>query len=272
MNNLVTTTWLEKNLENVRILDASWHMPNMKRDGFKEFSKKHIPNTCFFDIDKTSNQSSALPHMLPKKVQWENSVSNLGIKNSDHVVVYDNSDVISSCRIWFSFLYFGHNPNLISVLDGGLKKWILENKKTTSDTKLFPKSNYIAKENKSLVVDKNQIDLNIQKKLFDVIDARSKGRFEGLEEEPRKELRSGRIKNSKNIPFNECINKSDNTFKKKEELIEIFGKQNVDAEKDIAFTCGSGITACVLGLANSIISGKTPIVYDGSWAEYGKKN
>ena len=59
-----------------------------------------------------------LLQMLPKKVQWENSVSNLGIKNSDHVVVYDNSDVISSCRIWFSFLYFGHNPNLISVLDG----------------------------------------------------------------------------------------------------------------------------------------------------------
>ena len=37
----------------------------------------------------------------------------------------------------------------------------------------------------------------------------------------------------------------------------------------MAFTCGSGVTACILGLANSIISGKKPTIYDGSWAEYG---
>ena len=60
-------------------------------------------------------------------------------------------------------------------------------------------------------------------------------------------------------------------LKKKEELISIFEQNKIDSNKKIAFTCGSGITACVLGLTNSIISGKKPIVYDGSWAEYGIK-
>ena len=72
------------------------------------------------------------------------------------------------------------------------------------------------------------------------------------------------------ISFNECLNKNDRTFKNKEELIKIFEKQNID-NKNVVFTCGSGVTACVLGLVNSIISGKTPIIYDGSWSEWGKE-
>ena len=90
----------------------------------------------------------------------------------------------------------------------------------------------------------------------------------GLQPEPRKELRSGNIKGSINLPFKELL-KEDRTFKKKDELIEVFKSKKVSIEKEIAFTCGSGVTACILGLANSIISGKKPVIYDGSWAEYG---
>ena len=93
----------------------------------------------------------------------------------------------------------------------------------------------------------------------------------GLQPEPRKELRSGNIKGSINLPYTELINSKDRTLKKKEELIQIFSKNKISTEKDMAFTCGSGVTACILGLANSIISGKKPKVYDGSWAEYGLK-
>ena len=135
----------------------------------------------------------------------------------------------------------------------------------------FPKSDYVVKENKFLIKNKEQIKQNIFLQDFELIDARSEERFKGLVQEPREGLKSGHIKNSKNIPFAECINKKDNTFKNKEELNEIFKKQDINYEKDIVFTCGSGVTACVLGLANSIISGKTPIIYDGSWSEWGKK-
>ena len=129
MKNLVSTDWLEKNLDNVRIFDGSWHLPQLNRNALKEFQLTHIKNANFFDIDKYSNHLSSLPHMLPKKDDWEKIMSELGVKNSDHIIIYDNSDVKSSCRVWYTFLYFNHNPNLVSILDGGLKKWLKEKKK-----------------------------------------------------------------------------------------------------------------------------------------------
>ncbi len=271
MKHLVSTNWLEENLEKVRIFDGSWHLPSCNRNALDEFNSAHIKNSNFFDIDKHSDHKSKLPHMLPGKNYWEKIMSEFGIKNSDHVVIYDNSDVISSCRVWYTFLYFNHDPNLISVLDGGFKKWLNEKKDTTKDILKFKKSSYIAQENTSLVLNKDQVDANIDNKSFELIDARGRERFLGLQPEARKELKSGNIKGSKNLPYTELINSNDHSFKKKEELISIFKKNKIDPNKKTAFTCGSGITACVLGLTNSIISGNKPVVYDGSWAEYGIK-
>ena len=269
MKSLISTDWLEKNLENVRIFDGSWHLPNTNRNALNEFHSAHIKNSNFFDIDKNSNLKSSLPHMLPEKNDWEKIMSELGVKNSDHIVIYDNSDIISSCRVWYTFLYFNHDPNLVSILDGGFKKWLKEKKDTTKDIKKFEKSSYLAHENNSLVLNKNQIIANIKSKTFELIDARSRERFLGLQPESRKGLKSGNIEGSKNIPFTELINSTDHTFKKKEELISIFEKNKIDPNKKIAFTCGSGMTACVLGLTNSIISGRKPVIYDGYWTEYG---
>ena len=270
MKHLVTTDWLEKKLDNVRIFDASWHLPNSNRNSLNEFANTHIKNANFFDIDKNSNQDSNLPHMLLEKKDWEKIMSEFGIKNTDHIIVYDNSDVISSCRVWFNFIYFNHDPNLISILDGGLKKWLNEKKETTTIIKKYEKSSYKADENSNLVLDKKQVISNIKSKSFELVDARSEERFLGLQVEPRKELKSGNIEGSKNLPFTILIN-DDRTFKNKEELSLIFKSIKVDTNKEMAFTCGSGVTACILGLANSIVSGKKPIIYDGSWAEYGLK-
>ena len=94
MNQLVSTQWLNKNLDKVKILDASWHLPNSERNALEEYKLNHITNSVFFDIDKNSNQTASLPHMLPSKNEWENIVSHFGIDNSDHIVVYDNSDLV----------------------------------------------------------------------------------------------------------------------------------------------------------------------------------
>ena len=91
---LVSTEWLEKNLNNVRIIDASWHMPNSKRNAHSEFLKAHIENTVFFDLDKSSDEKSSLPHMMPDKDKWERIVTEQGIKNSDQLIIYDNSDTL----------------------------------------------------------------------------------------------------------------------------------------------------------------------------------
>ena len=268
---LITTEFLEKNINHVKIIDCSWHLPNTNRNGEEEYFKEHIKNAIFFDIDKNSNKNTDLPHMLPDEKSWEKIVSSMGISNSDKIVIYDNSDVISACRGWYTFIYFGHNPSMVHVLDGGLKKWKMENREVTKLTTITKFSKYKAKEKVELVKNKYQIDENISKNLFKVVDARSKGRFEGKEPEPRKDVKSGSIKNSFCLPYTELINKN-HTFKKHNEILLKFNKIfGINLPKDVVFSCGSGITASVLALAYSLINNKyVPTIYDGSWAEYGR--
>ena len=152
MRQLVTTEWLEKNINKVKILDATWCLPNSGRNSEDEFKENHIKNSIFFDIDKNSSQNSSLPHMLPSNKEWENILSNLGINNSDHVIIYDNSNIFSSCRVWYTFIYFGHNTDLVSVLDGNFIKWQKENRAVSKEIAKISKTNYEAEENLSMVI------------------------------------------------------------------------------------------------------------------------
>ncbi len=278
--NLVSTEWLEKNLNAVKIFDASWHMPSTKRNAIKEYENKHIPGAMFWDVDKHSDNDSPYPHMMSNSDYWTRMLWSFGIQNNDHIIVYDNSDIYSSCRLWFSLKYFGHKK--VSVLDGGMKKWLKENRTTdnkinqdlgkfSSIDKLNPTTKYSVNEMSEFIKNKLQIDENIKNQSFQTVDARSRDRFEGKAEEPRPGLKKGCIIGSKNIPFQECIDKNTNTFKSKSELINIFNKNDIDISKPMVFTCGSGMTACVLGMAYSLISDKNAMIYDGSWSEYGKE-
>ena len=268
---LVNTDWLEENIKKVKIVDCSWHMPQTKRNGFDEYHKEHITNAIFFDLDKNSKIDTDLPHMLTDIKSWEKIMSNMGIKNDDEVVIYDNSDVISSCRCWYNLIYFGHDPKLVHVLDGGFKKWKIENKSTDNALISIEASNYKALENKKLVKNKSEIDQNITDDKFNVIDARSRERFEAKVAEPRKGLKSGSIKNSFCLPFIELIN-DDHTFISPNKILEKFNSTNFNHNKNVVFSCGSGVTASVLALAYSLINDKyIPTIYDGSWAEYGKE-
>jgi len=267
---LVDTNWLEENIDNVKIIDCSWHMPQANRSGFEEYTKEHIPNAIFFDLDKNSKINTDLPHMLTDTKSWEKIMADMGIENKDEIVVYDNSDVISSCRCWYNLIYFGHDPKLVHVLDGGLKKWKKENKTINNKKVTNETSVYSCKENTEMVKNKKQIDENIDKNDFNIVDARSRERFEGKVAEPRKGLRSGSIKNSFCLPFGELIN-DDNTFAGIDKISEKFKSFNFDHSKNIVFSCGSGVTASVLALAYSLINDKyMPTIYDGSWSEYGK--
>ncbi len=279
--NLVATDWLESNLDKVKIFDASWHMPSSKRDAKKEYEEKHIKGAMFWDVDEHSDKDSPFPHMMSNSDYWTRMLWSFGIQNDDHIIVYDYSDIYSACRLWFALKYFGHQK--VSVLDGGMKKWLKENRPTSNKVnkdlgkfssidKLNPKNKYKVSENTEWIKNKKQIDENIKKTSFQTVDARSRERFEGKVDEPRPGLKRGCIVGSKNIPFKDCIDSETNTFKTKDELSKIFAQNKVDASKPIVFTCGSGMTACVLGMAYSLISGKNAaVIYDGSWSEYGKK-
>ena len=267
---LVNTNWLEENLDRVKIIDCSWHMPSDKRNPEKEFKNEHIPNAIFFDLDKNSKKDTDLPHMLPSKAEWDQIISDLGISKNDRIIIYDNSNIISSCRCWYNFIYFGHEPKLVSILDGGFRKWKKDNKVTSNKIIKFSKTKYMGKELNTLVKSKNKIEANISKNEFVVIDARSKERFEGKVPDPRNNVRSGSIPNSVCLPFSEVINE-DFCFKSLEHLEKIFEKTLRNQANFPVFSCGSGVTACVLALAYSLVkTNYLPVIYDGSWSEYGK--
>ncbi len=267
---LVSTEWLNNNLSKVKIFDASWHLPNSKRNAKKEYLKKHIPSSIFWDLDEHSDKNSRYPHMMSNSDYWTRMLCKFGITNDDHIIVYDNSPSYSGCRLWFSLKYFGHNK--VSVLNGGFYKWLKEKRPTTQIVdKVVEKNSYQTNENVNWIKNKKEIDDNIINNSFILVDARSHKRFEGKEEEPRPGLKKGCIPGSKNIPFQNCIESETNTFKSKFELTKIFKANNVDYYKPTVFSCGSGVTACVLGLAYFLISDKNAVIYDGSYAEWGKK-
>ena len=277
---LVSTEWLNSNLSKVKIFDASWHMPNSNRNAHKEYLEKHIPGAMFWDLDEHSDKDSPFPHMLPNYDYWTRMLWSFGITNDDHIVVYDFSDVHSACRLWFSLKYFGNQK--FSVLSGGMKKYLRENRITSNKInkdigkfsyidKINIKNKYKVIENLDWIKKKEQIDKNIKTNIFTLVDARSRERFEGKVEEPRPNLKKGCVPGSKNIPFQDCIDSGTNTFKRKSELTKIFKENNIDYLKPNVFMCGSGVTACVLGLSYFLITDKNPVIYDGSYAEWGKK-
>jgi len=276
---LISTEFLNDNLNKVKIFDASWHISS-KRNAKKEYEEKHIKGAMFWDVDEHSDKDSPYPHMMSNSDYWTRMLWSFGIQNEDFIIVYDYSDIYSACRLWFALKYFGHKK--VSVLDGGMKKWLKENRPTSKEVgkdlgkfssidKLNPKNKYKVSENTEWIKNKKQIDENIKTPSFQTVDARSRERFEGKVDELRPGLKRGCIPGSKNIPFQDCINSKTNTFKTKSELIKIFNENNIDRFKPIVFTCGSGVTACVLSMAYSLISDKNAMIYDGSWSEYGKK-
>ena len=153
-----------------------------------------------------------------------------------------------------------------------MDKWLKEKKPVTQKIdKIEQTGNYQISENNDWIKNKKQIDENIKSNSFVLVDARSRNRFEGKTEEPRPGLKKGCIPGSKNIPFQNCINLKTNTFKTKSELINIFIENNIDYYKPTVFMCGSGVTACVLGLVYFLISDRSAVIYDGSFTEWGKK-
>ena len=269
---LVTTDWLENNIlkEDVKVLDCSWHMPNTKRNGKDEFLKEHIPGSIFFDIDKFSDPLAKFPHTIPATDLFENLSSEIGIKNSDHIIVYDSLGIFSAPRVWWMFNYFGHKK--ISILDGGLVKWKNENKKIENGPeKTSQKSHFKCIAKDEMLVNIDQVKENINNKKFELVDARSKGRFNGTENEPRPDIKSGSIPKSFNLPWMECIDPISKCFLSKEELKKKFEKININKNSTVAFSCGSGVTACIVAKAFEIIEGQKFSIYDGSWTEWASQ-
>ena len=265
---LVSTEWLAKHLNDpdLRILDASWHMPASGRDGRAEYNAAHIPGARFFDIDAISDKQSELPHMAPPVEMFISRMRAMGIGDGHQVVIYDNSDVRSAARVWWTFRLMGKSD--VAVLDGGFAKWQAEGRETEDLPPVMRDRHITVQRQAGLVRDVTQVAAASKLDDHEIIDARAPERFRGEAAEPRPGLRSGHIPGAKNLPFGRLLNK-DGTMKDPDALRAEFKAAGVDLSKPAITSCGSGVTAAILSLALERIGHRNHSLYDGSWTEWG---
>ncbi len=265
---LVSTDWLAAHLNDpdLRILDASWHMPDSGRNAQAEYQATHIPGARFFDIDDIADQRSALPHMAPPPEKFISRMRAMGVGDGHQVVVYDSSGIFSAPRVWWTFKLMGKAD--VAVLDGGLAKWIAEERETEDLPPMVRDRHITVQRQAGLVKDVSQVASASKLGDWQIVDARAPERFRGEADEPRPGLRAGHIPGSSNVFFRQLLN-ADNTLKSPDELRAAFEAAGVDLTRPVITSCGSGVTAAVLSLALEVLGHRKHALYDGSWSEWG---
>ncbi len=266
---LVSTKWLATHLADpdLRILDASWHMPSAGRSARAEYEAAHIPGARFFDIDEVSDHRSELPHMAPPVEKFISRMRAMGVGDGHQVVVYDSKGIFSAARVWWLFRLMGKSD--VAVLDGGLPKWQAEGRPVEDMPPLVRDRHMTVQRQAHLVKDVTQVAAACKLGNYQIVDARGSDRFRGDTPEPRPGMRAGHIPNSRNVPYGNLQN-PDGTMRPVPDLRRAFEAAGVDLTKPIITSCGSGITAAILSLALERIGHDRHALYDGSWSEWGK--
>lgn len=267
---LVTPDWLNQHLASpdIRVVDATWFMPNDPRDAKALYAERRIPGAIFFDIDEIADLASDLPHMLPSAEKFAARMRKAGIGDGARIVVYDNHGLMTAARVWWTFRVFGHED--VSVLDGGFPAW----ERAGYDIETGPPTgrmerHFTARVRHDLVRNLADVQSVVDGgNKIPILDARAAPRFRGEAAEPRAGLRSGHMPGAFNVPFQSLLHE-DGTMRSSDELKSMFVDAGVKSNAAPICSCGSGITAAVIALALARAGRWDAAIYDGSWAEWG---
>ncbi len=266
---IVSAEWLRAHLTapDIRVLDCTYFMPGSPQTGRQAYEAHHIPGARFFDIDDIADTDSSLPHMLPPPEKFSSRVRKLGLGDGHRVICYDQNGFMAAARVWWMFRSMGHGD--VAVLDGGFDAWRAAGGAVEDLPPHFQADrHFTVRPRRDLVKDIDQVKAALSGGSAQIVDARSAPRFRGEMEEPRPGLRKGHMPGSINVHYASIIAR-DGKLKSDAELKAAFAEAGVDLGKPIINSCGSGVTAAILALAQSIAGHDDGAVYDGSWSEWG---
>ena len=268
MESLVTTEWLANELgaSDLRIVDASWHLPDTGRDAAAEYEACHIPGAVFMDLSDLIDSSTSLPNMLPPPEKFASRMQSLGLGDGSRIVLYDDSTVKSAARAWFMLRMFGAHD--VAILDGGIAKWKREGRRVEQGKQKLRHRHFTVWQDDKNVRTKADMLRNLHEKAEQVVDARDPGRFTGETPDPRPNMASGHIPGSSNVPHSALFN-PDGTMKDAKALKAAFEGAGVDLAKPVVTSCNSGMTASVLAFGLHRLGKDDVALYDGSWSEWG---
>jgi thiosulfate/3-mercaptopyruvate sulfurtransferase len=264
--NLVSTDWLAENLEtpDLAVIDGSWYLPTLNRDGKAEYVKAHIPGAVHFDIEEISDHSSHLPHMMPSPEQFARQMGELGIGDRMTLIVYDGAGLGSAPRVWWMLRVFGARD--VRILDGGLPKWLSEGRPTEAGLVKRTPASFTTDFDASAVADRARVSEALKSGRAQVIDARSAERFTGEAPEIRPGLRSGHMPGALNAPSSTLHHQG--RLKSASELAQLLDNAGLDRDRPVITSCGSGVTAAIISLALDELGRPAEALYDGSWTEW----
>lgn len=267
----VSTEWLSQRLfdTDMRVVDASWYMPNENRDPEAEYVAAHIPGAVFFDIDGIARTDTDLPHMAAAPEVFAMAVGALGISETDTIVIYDGVGLRTAARVWWNFRIMGARN--VHILAGGLPQWVAEGRALASGQTDMPAARFnVAAAQPDRIKTADDVQKALQTGEAQVVDVRSADRFDGRVAEPRPGLRRGHMPGALNLPLTDLI--ENGRLKSPQALRALIAARGIDPGKPVITSCGSGVTASLFNLALAEIGVEALDVYDGSWSEWGARD
>lgn len=269
---LVSTEELAAHLD-----DRAWIVFDCRHDladagkGARLYSEGHIPGAHFAPVDTAlsgAKNGSNGRHPLPAPEAFAAFLVQHGVSESTQIVAYDDVGGQYAARLWWLARWIGLTR--VALLDGGLPKWIAEQRSLSRETPVMPAAapagKLTARPTPAFLWTADDVARRLQDRDSLLIDARAPERYRGMVE-PIDQV-AGHIPEAVNRFFKLNL-KTDLTFRSPEDLKLEF-EQLIAGRKiaNIGHQCGSGITACVNLFAMEYAGLAGSKLYAGSWSEW----
>ena len=243
------------------LADVRWYLSDQGRGG-REYRAAHLPGAVFVDLEtRLSTPEGPGRHPLPERAAFVAAMGDLGIGDDSLVVAYDDSGGTIAARLWWMLRDVGHHK--VQVLDGGLPAWVEAGLPLATKVPVWPRATLTERPGPTASIDRE----HLAKRLGEVtlLDARAPARYRG--EDPGPDPVAGHIPTALNAPCLENLDASGRMLDP--EVLEARFRALGVGTGDTVVYCGSGVTACHNALAIVSAGLPEPVLYPGSWSDWG---